>query len=174
MKVFARAAICTALLTAIAAPALAQQTVQSCGGLLCDIGLLGHKIQTGPNGEPPTQAQIAAANASDPHYLPCNDFVCRAFGGKSAEAAPPPPPPVAAAEPEPAKPKATRKKKRHVAKAEPAAAAAAPTCQPTTRTVIEPTMLPKTARSLTSRTFPCGSDGRAGHTPSRRIRRHQG
>ncbi len=46
-----------------------------CGGLVCDLGLYG--------------------GARDPHALPCNDFVCRVFGGKSAQPAPPPPEPVA-------------------------------------------------------------------------------
>ena len=45
----------------------------TCGGLVCDLGLF--------------------KGASDPHALPCNDFVCRVFGGKAQ--APPPPVPVA-------------------------------------------------------------------------------
>lgn len=124
MKSFARYVILAPLSLGLAAPAFAQQVPsgQSCGGLLCDMGMFGHKVPVNSDGTAPSQAQLATAEAqaeaSDPHRLPCNDFLCRAFGGKSA-AAPPPQAPVTAAElaPEPVKTKKSHRKK-HVAKAE--------------------------------------------------------
>ncbi len=71
--------------------AAAQQAAPRCGGLFCDMGLIG--------------------GAPDRTTLPCDDFFCRAFGGgRTAEAAPPAP--AAAAEPEPAKSTKTMRRKR--------------------------------------------------------------
>ena len=118
MKQFARYVILAPLATVIAGPALAQTVPpgQSCGGLLCDMGVFGHKVQPGPNGEPPSPAQMAAAEAADPHRLPCHDFLCRAFGGKEEVAAAPPSvvEPLPAVEPE----KPSKHKRKHLAKAE--------------------------------------------------------
>ena len=54
---------------------------QSCGGLLCDMGVVGHKVPVGPDGRnvpdtPETHAMIQAATPYDPTRLPCHDFVC--------------------------------------------------------------------------------------------------
>lgn len=128
MRIHMRAALTAAVLIAITGPALAQAIPpgQSCGGLLCDMGVFGHKVAPGPNGEPASPAQIAAVEAADPHRLPCHDFVCRAFGQKDAEAAPPP----AAVEPapmaEPEKPVKHARKHKRVAKAEATPAEPAP------------------------------------------------
>ena len=105
----------------------AAQTVpagQSCGGLFCDMGLVGHKVPMNADGSPPSPAAMAAAEAADPTRLPCHDFLCRAFGQKDAEAASVAAPvqPVAAVEPPaPAKHQRTVKHK-HVAHAETAKA----------------------------------------------------
>jgi hypothetical protein len=111
-------AACLALTFASVGAARAQAPEgQSCGGLLCDMGVLGHKTTQGANGE--------RVDVPNPHELPCNDFVCRAFGGgHAAEAAPPPPP--AAAEAAPA-PMPTKKKirKHRTAKASAASMPAA-------------------------------------------------
>lgn len=128
MKRYAIFLLCAAM-TAAAVPASAQAIPpgQSCGGLLCDIGVFGHKVAPGPNGEPPTQAQVAAAEVADPHRLPCHDFLCRAMGQKE-DVAPPPAPavePVAAIE-TPTK-HARKAKRKHVAKADAAATEQAPT-----------------------------------------------
>ncbi len=83
-----------------AAPALAQTPPAApaprCGGLLCDIGLLGGPVAGAPGSAPDATA------------LPCHDFICRAFGGGRDEAVAPPPEQVAV---EPTKPE---KKVRHV------------------------------------------------------------
>ena len=86
-----------------ATPGAAQDAAPArCGGLLCDLGLFG-------------------GAGSEKTTLPCNDFVCRTFGGsRQAEAVPPPP--AATPEPAPEKKAATkvRKKPVKVAKKEPA------------------------------------------------------
>lgn len=96
-KLFAMAALCVAV--GAARPAVAQSVPegQSCGGLLCDIGVLGHKTTPVPNG-------AAAAPPVAPR----------------AEAAPAP---VAAPEPVVAEArKRTVRKKKRIAKAAPASA----------------------------------------------------
>ena len=97
------AAIATLALT-FAMTAQAQDSARRCGGLLCDMGLFG-----------------GATSASS--ALPCNDFLCRAMGGRQADASPPPPPVAAPMQAEPA-PMKHQRKKRMVAKAamKPAAA----------------------------------------------------
>ena len=125
MKNFARYIILAPLTVAMAGPALAQNIPagQSCGGLLCDMGMIGHKVPVGADGQPvpdtpQTHAMIEAATPPDPTHLPCHDFVCGMFGHRDDQA--PPAPVVAAVAPAPeeapAKPmhKAHRK---HVAKA---------------------------------------------------------
>lgn len=138
MRHFARYVILAPLTVTLAGPALAQAIPpgQSCGGLLCDIGMFGHKVPVG--GEPVAAAPggpvasagapttVAAAEASDPRRLPCRDFLCHAFGQPYADAAPPPQPePVAEATPETPTKHARKAKRKHLAKAEPATASAA-------------------------------------------------
>jgi hypothetical protein len=137
MKSFARYIILAPLAAGLAGPAMAQNIPagQSCGGLFCDMGVVGHKVPVGPDGRnvpdtPETHEMIQAATPYDPTHLPCHDFVCGMFGHKDEDA--PPPAPVAAVAPAPeeapAKPvhKAHRK---HVAKA----AEATPTADATTK-----------------------------------------
>ena len=130
MRRSATCALFVALTTATAGVAFAQAIPpgQSCGGLLCDMGVFGHKVPLGQDGSAPTPEAIAASDAVDPHTLPCHDFLCRAFGQKDASAVPPPPPPVAAApvEPEPVAHKARRLRHTKVATRTPAPADTAP------------------------------------------------
>jgi hypothetical protein len=93
MRRIAHTLISAAFIVGLVGPAAAQAIPagQTCGGLLCDMGVLGRKVPVGPDGTPPSDAQMVAAEASDPHRLPCNDFFCRAFGSRQAEAAPPAP-----------------------------------------------------------------------------------
>ena len=124
MKSFARYIILAPLAVAMAGPALAQVPAgQSCGGLLCDMGVIGHKVPVGPDGQPvpdtpETHAMIQAATPPDPTHLPCHDFVCGAFGHRDDDIPPPAPLPVVAAAPEavPAKPM-HRARRKHVVKA---------------------------------------------------------
>jgi hypothetical protein len=74
-----------------------------CGGLVCDLGLFKGR--------------------RDPHALPCNDFLCRTFGGTQAPP-PAPEPAVTAPLPEPVKP--TRHAKAHHAGAKTLASAKTP------------------------------------------------
>ena len=56
----------------------------TCAGLFCTLGIIG--------------------GANDPRSLPCNDFICGAFGRRQAQASPPAPEPIEQApEPKPAK-----------------------------------------------------------------------
>lgn len=130
MKNFARYVILAPLALAMATPALAQNIPagQSCGGLFCDMGIVGHKVPVGADGQPipdtpQTHAMIEAATPPDPTHLPCHDFVCGMFGHRDAEAPAPAPLPVAEVAPEqtPAKP-AHKAHRKHIAKV----AAAAP------------------------------------------------
>ena len=81
----------------LTAPALAQQPAAPaastrCGGVLCDL-YYASKPAPAP-GQPDT--------VPDPTHLPCHDFLCAAFGGRTADAAPPAEPqttPAPAAEP---------------------------------------------------------------------------
>ena len=134
MRHFARYIILAPLAAAMATgPALAQNIPagQSCGGLFCDMGVIGHKVPIDANGQtipdtPATHAMIEARTPPDPTHLPCHDFVCGMFGHRDDDAPPAPTPVVAVApapDEAPAKPvqKAHRK---HVAKAAAAAPAA--------------------------------------------------
>lgn len=79
-----------------------------CGGLLCDLYYAGKPAPV--PGQP---------EAPDPTRLPCRDFLCAAFGGRTAEPPPPPPEPAAAVPPAPAKAAKRRAKpRRTVATAE--------------------------------------------------------
>lgn len=139
MRQFARYIILAPLAAAMAtSPAALAQNIpagQSCGGLLCDMGMVGHKVPVGADGQsvpdtPATHAMIVAATPPDPTHLPCHDFVCGMFGHRDDDA--PAPAPIAAVAPAPeeapAKP-AHKARRKHVAKAaaaaEPAAAPAA-------------------------------------------------
>ena len=123
MRHFARYVILAPFATALALPALAQTIPagQSCGGLLCDFGVIGHKAPVdAATGQPvhETPAQVAAVEAADPHHLPCRDFFCHAFGQERADEAPAPAPvPVAVAPDAPAATPAHKAHRRHVAKA---------------------------------------------------------
>lgn len=132
MRSFARYVILAPLAAAIAGPALAQVPAgQSCGGLLCDMGVVGHKVPVGPDGRnvpdtPETHAMIQAATPYDPTRLPCHDFVCGMFGHKDEDV--PPPTPVVAVAPAPEEPQAKpvhKAHRKHVAKAAEAAPAPA-------------------------------------------------
>ena len=88
--------------------ALAQQPAPAapvastrCGGVLCDLYYSG-KPAPAP-GQPDT--------VPDPTHLPCHDFLCAAFGGRTADAAPPPEPATPVPASETAKP--ARHKKAH-------------------------------------------------------------
>ena len=107
IRSFSHAAIAFCFLTA---PAFAQQPPQAepaastrCGGVLCDL-YYANKPTPAP-GQP---------DAPDPTHLPCRDFLCAAFGGRTPE---PTPPPVeqSAAEPQ-AQPVKTVKHKRKARK----------------------------------------------------------
>lgn len=110
MRQFARYIILAPLAAAMAtSPAALAQNIpagQSCGGLLCDMGMVGHKVPVGPDGQsvpdtPATHAMIVAATPPDPTHLPCHDFVCGMFGHRDDDAAPPAPAPIAAVAPAP-------------------------------------------------------------------------
>ena len=134
MKNFARYIILAPLAAAIAGPALAQNIPagQSCGGLLCDMGVVGHKVPVGVDGQPipdtpATHAMIEAATPPDPTHLPCHDFVCGMFGHRDDQIPAPMPVVAAAAAPEETATKPMHKTRRkHVAKA---AASADPAAQ---------------------------------------------
>lgn len=98
----------------LAAPAWAQQPavavappVARCTGLLCDAYYAGKPLPA------PGQPDVPS-----PMSLPCRDFICAAFGGRTPE----PPPAVADAAPEPlaapVKPSKRKRKTRKVASAE--------------------------------------------------------
>lgn len=88
----------------LAMPAVAQQpppaavATSRCGGVLCDLYYSGKPVPA------PGQPDVPSPTA-----LPCRDFLCAAFGGRTQE-----PTPVAAApmEPPPAAPVKTAKPKR--------------------------------------------------------------
>lgn len=103
-----------AFVLVLSAPALAQQpdapvASTRCGGVLCDLYYSG-KPAPAP-GQPDT--------VPDPTHLPCHDFLCAAFGGRTADAAPPAEPqPAPAPSPEPAKTRHKGKAHKKVATAE--------------------------------------------------------
>ena len=122
MRHFARYIILAPFATALALPAAAQTIPpgQSCGGLLCDIGVVGHRAPVdAATGQtvPETPAQVAAVEAADPHHLPCRDFFCHAFGQARADEAPAPAPVAVAEAPEAPATPAHKARRRHVAKA---------------------------------------------------------
>lgn len=133
MKNFARYVILAPLAAALGGPALAQTIPagQSCGGLLCDMGVVGHKVPVGTDGQPipdtpATHAIIEAATPPDPTHLPCHDFVCGMFGHRDPDM-PAPAPVMASVAPAPeamAPAKPTRKAHRRLAKAAAAASSA--------------------------------------------------
>ena len=127
MRHFARYVILAPFATALALPAAAQTVPpgQSCGGLLCDIGVIGHRAPVDVAGQPvrETPAQVAAVEAADPHHLPCRDFFCHAFGQDRADEAPAPAPVAIAAAPEAPVAAAHKARRRHVAKAQAAESA---------------------------------------------------
>lgn len=113
-----------AVVVLLASPALAQQAPAAptpaassrCTGIFCDIYYAGRP-------EPaPGQPDIPS-----PTSLPCHDFVCGMFGGRTPDAPPPPVAQQAAAEAmsaeAPAKPAHHARKKKHIAMAEKTAAA---------------------------------------------------
>ena len=104
------------LISVLAGPALAEEPVPAttrCGGVLCDL-YYANKPAPAP-GQP---------DVPDPTRLPCRDFICGMFGGRTVEAPPPLEQPVVAGmAPEPAKKTAHHKHKapKTVAAAEPKA-----------------------------------------------------
>ena len=135
MKSFARYVILAPLATALAAPALVPaiaQTVpagQSCGGLFCDMGLVGHKVAVGSDGQSlpePTARTASGATVvvepPDPHRLACHDFFCGAFQHRADLDPVVAPEPVAVATVPEAPVKPTHKgHRKHVAKTDAAA-----------------------------------------------------
>lgn len=105
----------------LSAPAFGQQPPQTapapstrCGGVLCDLYYSGKPVPA------PGQPDIP-----DPTHLPCHDFLCAAFGGRTAD----PAPPAVQAAPEPvAEPVKTAKHKHKVRK--PVASADASKAEP--------------------------------------------
>ena len=105
-----RLSTAAALACCFAAPALAQQPPAAapvatgrCGGLLCDAYYAGVPLPA------PGQPDVPS-----PTSLPCRDFICAAFGGRTPE---PAPPAVAQAAPEPvAAPVKTARHKRKARK----------------------------------------------------------
>ena len=94
-----------AVLAVLAAPVAAQEpppapaATARCGGVLCDL------YYSGKPAPAPGQPDLP-----DPTHLPCRDFLCAAFGGRTPE-----PTPVAAAPVEPpvAPPPVKHKRKAH-------------------------------------------------------------
>lgn len=140
MRHFASYIILAPLAAAMATgPALAQNIPpgQSCGGLFCDMGMLGHKVPVDANGQsipdtPATHAMIQAETPPDPTHLPCHDFVCGVFTHRDDDAPPPAPTPVVVA---PAPEEATAKPmhkthRKHIAKVAAAASTAPPADAP--------------------------------------------
>ena len=100
------AAVCLFLQTGTCAlaqhaPAAAPVTTARCGGLFCDMYYAGKPAPA------PGQPDVPSPTA-----LPCRDFLCAAFGGRTPEAAQPVAEPVAAPAPEPVK-AAKHKRKPH-------------------------------------------------------------
>ena len=92
-------------------PAAAPPVTTRCGGLFCDMYYAGRPAPA------PGQPDVPS-----PTSLPCRDFLCAAFGGRTPEAPTPVAEPVAAPTPEPA---AATKHKRKARKTVASAADAA-------------------------------------------------
>lgn len=86
----------------VASSAWAQQppavAAGRCTGVLCDLYYSG-KPAPAPG----------VPEAPDPTHLPCHDFLCAAFGGRTQDTPPPVAEPVAS--PEPARPVTSKRKK---------------------------------------------------------------
>ena len=88
----------------LAAPGAAAR----CTGVLCDLYYSGKPVPAA--GQP---------DIPDPTHLPCHDFLCAAFGGRTPDPAPVAAEPVAAPTPEPTKSaKRARKVRKSVASVE--------------------------------------------------------
>ena len=107
VRPLALAAACFIVSQAIP-PAMAQQppapvASTRCGGLLCDLYYAGKPAPAANQPDVP-----------DPTHLPCHDFLCSAFGGRTPEAPVPVAEPIA--EPAPLPTKTARHKHKAVAK----------------------------------------------------------
>ena len=65
-----------------------------CTGVFCDLYYSGK-----PAPAPPLPGQPALPEPPDPTHLPCHDFLCAAFGGRTPDAPPPAIEPVVTPEP---------------------------------------------------------------------------
>lgn len=88
-------------------PPAAPAATTRCGGLFCDLYYAGKPTPA------PGQPEVPS-----PTSLPCRDFVCAAFGGRTPEAPAPVAEPAAAPAPEPTKAAKHKKARKSVASAE--------------------------------------------------------
>lgn len=94
------------------AAAAAPVATGRCTGLFCDMYYANTPapvVVRSDTGQP-----VAVQEAPDPTHLPCRDFICAAFVGRTPDAVPPAAVPVAAPVVEPTK-AAKRKRKTHKA-----------------------------------------------------------